>query len=101
MVKENMKNRGPKCQPTAAKYVKKRTELRAIIANPNSSAEERRNAQIALQKQPHDASASHLRSRCHLTDRLYGFYRKFSLSHNKLYEATARDDVPGLAKADR
>lgn len=41
MAKESMKNRELKRQLTVAKYAKKRAELKAIIANPNSSAEER------------------------------------------------------------
>lgn len=49
MAKESMKNRKLKRQLTVAKYAKKRAELKAIIANPNSSAEERWNAQVALQ----------------------------------------------------
>lgn len=44
MAKESMKNRELKRQLTVAKYAKKRAELKAIIANPNSSAEERWNA---------------------------------------------------------
>ncbi len=99
MAKESMKNRELKRQLTVAKYAKKRAELKAIIANPNSSAEERWNAQVALQKQPRDASASRLRNRCRLTGRPHGFYRKFGLSRNKLREAAMRGDVPGLVKA--
>ena len=95
MAKESMKNRELKRQLTVAKYAKKRAELKAIIANPNSSAEERWNAQVALQKQPRDASASRLRNRCRLTGRPHGCYRKFGLSRNKLREAAMRGDVPG------
>ena len=64
MAKKSMKNRELKRQQTVVKFAKKRAELKAIIANPNSTPEARWEAQVALQKQPRDASASRLRSRC-------------------------------------
>ena len=42
-------------QKTDLRYSKKRTELKKIIKNPNSSDEERAEAQIKLQKLPRDA----------------------------------------------
>ncbi|CAD5108883.1 30S ribosomal protein S14 [Zestomonas carbonaria] len=99
MAKKSMKNRELKRQQTVAKFAKKRAELKAIIVNPNSTPEARWEAQIALQKQPRDASASRLRNRCRLTGRPHGVYRKFGLGRNKLREAAMRGDVPGLVKA--
>ena len=99
MAKKSMKNRELKRQLTVAKFAKKRAELKAVIANPNSTPEQRWEAQIALQKQPRDASASRLRNRCRLTGRPHGVYRKFGLSRNMLRQAAMRGDVPGLHKA--
>ena len=99
MAKKSMKNRELKRQLTVAKFAKKRAELKAVIANPNSTPEQRWEAQIALQKQPRDASASRLRNRCRITGRPHGVYRKFGLCRNKLREAAMRGDVPGLVKA--
>ncbi|AMR68495.1 MULTISPECIES: 30S ribosomal protein S14 [Pseudomonadaceae] len=99
MAKKSMKNRELKRQLTVAKFAKKRAELKAVIANPNSTPEQRWEAQIALQKQPRDASASRLRNRCRITGRPHGVYRKFGLGRNKLREAAMRGDVPGLVKA--
>src|SRR3989338_1377117 len=92
MAKTSMKNRELKRQQTVAKYAKKRAEL-------NASPEARWEAQVALQKQPRDASASRLRNRCRITGRPHGVYRKFGLSRIKLREAAMRGDVPGLVKA--
>jgi small subunit ribosomal protein S14 len=61
--------------------------------------EERHAAQLKLQQQPRDASASRARNRCRLTGRPHGYYRKFGLSRNKLREAAMRGDIPGLVKA--
>lgn len=99
MAKESMKNRELKRQRLVAKFAQKRAALKATIANPNSTPEERWNAQVALQKQPRDASASRLRNRCRLTGRPHGVYRKFGLSRNMLRQAAMRGDVPGLVKA--
>ena len=99
MAKMSMKNRELKRQQTVAKYAKKRAELKAIIVNPNSTPEARWEAQVALQKQPRDASASRLRNRCRITGRPHGVYRKFGLCRNQLRQAAMRGDVPGLVKA--
>jgi len=99
MAKESMKNRELKRQLTVAKYAQKRAALKAVIANPSSTAEERWNAQVALQKQPRDASASRLRNRCRITGRPHGVYRKFGLGRNMLRQAAMRGDIPGLVKA--
>lgn len=99
MAKKSMINRELKRQQTVAKFAEKRAALKAVIANPNSSAEERWDAQVALQKQPRDASAARMRNRCRLTGRPHGVYRKFGLGRNKLREAAMRGDIPGLVKA--
>jgi len=99
MAKTSMVNREIKRAKTAAKFATKRAELKAIIANPKSSYEEKEAAQIKLQKLPRDASPCRQRNRCELTGRPRGVYRKFGLGRNKLREATMRGDVPGLRKA--
>ncbi len=94
-----MIEREKKRQATVKKYAKKRAELKAIISNPDTTEEERWEAQLKLQKQPRNASKARLRNRCGLTGRPHGFYRKFGLSRNKLREAAMRGDVPGLVKS--
>jgi small subunit ribosomal protein S14 len=83
----------------AAKYAEKRAELKAIIANPETSDEDRWAAQVALQKQPRNASTVRKQRRCQVTGRPHGVYRKFGLCRNKLREAAMRGDIPGLVKA--
>lgn len=99
MAKKSMINRELKRQQTVTKFAEKRAALKAVIVNPNSTPEERWEAQIALQKQPRDASAARLRNRCRVTGRPHGVYRKFGLGRNKLREAAMRGDIPGLVKA--
>lgn len=99
MAKTSMVNREIKRVKIAAKFATKRAELKAIIANPKASYEDKAAAQIKLQKLPRDASPCRQRNRCELTGRPRGVYRKFGLGRNKLREATMRGDVPGLRKA--
>ena len=99
MAKVSMKQRELKRQRTVAKFAEKRAALKAIINSPASSEDERWDAQVALQKQPRDASTARLRNRCRVTGRPHGYLRKFGLSRIKLREAAMRGDVPGLVKA--
>ena len=52
MAKVSMINRELKRQKTAKKYAAKRAALKAIIANPESTDDERWDAQLKLQKLP-------------------------------------------------
>lgn len=99
MAKRSMLEREKKREKTVAKFAAKRKALKAIIADVNSSEEEKWEAQMAFQKLPRDASPMRLRNRCGLTGRPHGFYRKFGLGRNKLREAAMRGDVPGLVKS--
>ncbi|MBD9355029.1 MULTISPECIES: 30S ribosomal protein S14 [Methylomonas] len=99
MAKKSMIAREVKREGLIKKYQAKRNQLKEVIRSPNTSFEEKENAQIQLQKLPRDSSQSRLRNRCKLTGRPHGYYRKFGLSRNKLREATMRGDVPGLSKA--
>ena len=72
MAKNSMIAREDKRARTVKKYAAKRAELKAIIKSPNSSDEERFNAQLKLQALPRDASPSRQRNRCRVTGRPHG-----------------------------
>lgn len=99
MAKKSMVNRDLKRARLVAKYAKKRAELKKIVSSPESSFEEKMDAQTRLQKLPRDSSPVRLNSRCALTGRPRGVYQKFGLGRNKLREATMHGDVPGLRKS--
>ena len=99
MAKVSMVVREKKRTKLVAKYAEKRAELKEIIRSPDSTDEQRWDAQIKLQSLPRDSSPVRQRNRCGLTGRPHGFYRKFGLSRNKLREAAMRGEVPGLKKA--
>jgi len=99
MAKVSMVEREKKRARTVAKFAEKRSALKAAIANPSLSDDERWEAQLKLQQLPRDASPSRQRNRCRQTGRPHGVYRKFGLCRIKLREAAMRGDVPGLVKA--
>ena len=99
MAKVSMINREKRRTKLVGKYDKKRSALKAIIADSEVGFDEKQQAMFSLQKLPRDSSPVRQRNRCEITGRPRGFYRKFGLSRNKLREATMRGDVPGLRKA--
>lgn len=99
MAKISMKQRELKREKLVSKYAEKRAQLKETIRSPESSDEERWEAQIALQKLPRDSSSSRLQRRCQLTGRPHAVYRKFKLSRIKLREEGMKGNVPGLKKA--
>ena len=99
MAKKSMLAREVKRAATVKRYAAKRAEYKRIISSPQSSDEERYEAQMRLQALPRDASPSRLRNRCSISGRPHGYYRRFGLARNKLREATMRGEIPGLSKA--
>ncbi len=99
MAKKSMIQRELKRAKLVARHADKRAKLKAIVRDVNSSDEERRAAQDKLNKLPRDGSATRLRTRCAITGRPNGVYRKFGLGRNKLREAAMNGEIPGLTKA--
>lgn len=99
MAKTSMIEREKKRAQTVAKYAAKREQLKAIIKDPNTSDEDRWNAQLKLQQLPRNASPSRQQRRCRLTGRPHAVYRKFGLCRNKLREHAMRGQVPGVVKS--
>jgi small subunit ribosomal protein S14 len=99
MAKKSMIQRELKRQKLIKKYAAKRDELKTIIRSPNSTDEERLAAQSRLNSLPRDSSPSRARTRCSVTGRPNGVYRKFGLGRNKLRESAMKGEIPGLTKA--
>jgi len=99
MAKTSMIERETKRARTVVKYAAKRAKLKEIIRSPKFSDEEKWDAQVMLQKLPRDASPSRMRTRCSITGRPRGVYRKFAMARTKIREYGMRGDIPGLVKA--
>ncbi len=99
MAKKSMIMRERKRVATVKRYAARRAEYRRIIRDPNSTDDEREQAQLRLQALPRNASPVRMRNRCAVSGRPKGFYRKFGLGRNMLREAAMRGEIPGLSKA--
>lgn len=99
MAKTNMVEREKRRAKIVKKYAAKRAQLKELIRSPRTSPEARAAAQVSLQQQPRDASASRGRNRCAITGRSRGVYRKFGLARVKIREVANRGEIPGLSKA--
>ena len=66
MAKKSMIAREAKRARTVAKFAAKRAQLKEVIANVNTSDEERWEAQLKLQQLPRDASPVRQQRRCGL-----------------------------------
>lgn len=99
MAKVSMVQRELKRQKLVEKYSKRRSDLKTVICNIKSTEDEKWLAQIKLQKLPVNSSSSRLRSRCSVTGRPRGVYKKFGLCRNILRKHAMLGNVPGLKKA--
>src|SRR6187399_1123397 len=99
MAKLSLINRDQKRRALVKKYAKKRAGLVAIIDDSKASDEVRYEARLKLQQLPRNANPTRLRSRCAITGRPRGFFRKFGLGRSKLREFAMRGEIPGIVKA--
>jgi len=82
-----------------AKYAVKRAELKATLANPNTTDEDFFKAQRALSKLPRNSSPIRVRNRCSLTGRPRGFIGRFGLSRLTFRELALSGKIPGVTKS--
>ena len=78
-----------------AKYAAKRKELKAILANPETTDEEFYKAQAKLCKLPKNSSPIRARNRCSVTGRPRAFIRKFT-SRITFRELASQGKFPAL-----
>ena len=82
-----------------ARYASKRTELKKILANPDTSEEDFYVAQAKLDKLPKNSSPVRLVRRCSLTGRPRATIRKFGLSRITFRELALQGKMPGIIKS--
>jgi small subunit ribosomal protein S14 len=98
VAKLSLINRDIKRVKLAEKYAAKRASLKAIIDDSNKSDEERYEARLKLQQLPRNANPTRQRSRCAITGRPRGVFRKFGLARNKLRDLAMKGEIPGVTK---
>ena len=82
-----------------ARYAEKRAALKKALVDPNSTDEERLDAQWELNRQPRDASPVRVRNRDAADGRPRGYLRKFGLSRVRVRNMAHRGELPGVRKS--
>ena len=99
MAKTSAIQRNLKRIKLAAKFLKKRNELKKIISNKKLPLDERFKAQLKLSKLPKNSAKTRIRNRCEITGRPHGVYRKLKISRIALRELASKGRIPGMTKS--
>jgi small subunit ribosomal protein S14 len=99
MAKLALTLRNQKRKKMVEKFKAKRASLLEVMQDPRATDEAKEAARDKFQKLPRDSSPVRIRSRCALTGRPRGVYRKFGLGRNKLRDLALKGEVPGVIKA--
>ncbi len=90
MAKTSSVERNNKRERMAKQFAAKRAKLKAVASNREASAEERFEAMLKLAELPRNSSVNRVRTRCELTGRPRGNYRKFKLCAHAASRARPR-----------
>lgn len=99
MPKTSTINRNEKRKRLAGKYAAKRTELKALLANPATTDEEFFAAQKKLQKLPRNSAKVRIKNRCSMSGRPRAYLRKFGVSRIQFRELALAGKIPGIVKS--
>ena len=99
MAKKSMIAKNKRRQELAAVYSDRRAELKAIINDPGTSYEDKREAYQEIAKRRRDASATRSRMRCGRCGRPRAHLRKFGMCRICVRELAHRGELPGVRKA--
>ena len=81
------------------KYAPIRAELKAILANPETTDEAFFDAQRKLAKLPRNSSPVRVRNRCSMTGRPRAFIGRFGVSRLTFRELALSGKIPGVTKS--
>ena len=99
MAKKSVRLRNDKRSKLAKSQRPVREILRAKALDQNIPDEDRVKARETLQGLTRNGASGRVRSRCILTGRGRGVYRKFGLCRNKFRELALTGKIPGVTKA--
>lgn len=99
MARKSSVQKNNKRKALAKKYFKHRVDLREKAVDMKLSDEDRALARKKLQDLPRDTNPNRTITRCELTGRPRGNYKKFGLSRMKFRELALEGKLPGVTKA--
>ena len=99
MPKTSAIERNKKRIKLSAKFKAKRTELKAILANPSTTDEQFFAAQKKLQRLPRNSAPIRIRNRCSLSGRPRAYIGRFGVSRITFRELALSGKIPGVTKS--
>jgi small subunit ribosomal protein S14 len=99
MPKTSAIERNKKRIKLSAKFKAKRTELKALLANPATTDEQFFAAQKKLQKLPRNSAPIRIRNRCSLSGRPRAYIGRFGVSRITFRELALAGKIPGVTKS--
>jgi small subunit ribosomal protein S14 len=99
MAKKSAIERNEKRRRMAKKFDAKRERLKAIANNRDLPMEQQFQARLKLAELPRNASKGRIQSRCEITGRPRGVYKKFKMSRIALRELASSGHIPGMVKS--
>lgn len=99
MAKLSSINKNERRKKLVKKFNGKWSRLKAIAADESLPMDERFTARLKMQALPRNSHPTRVRSRCALTGRARGNYRKFGLSRLMLRELASNGLIPGVTKS--
>jgi small subunit ribosomal protein S14 len=99
MAKLSSINKNNRRKKMVKQYAAKWAKLKEIAKDESFSVEERFAARLKLQELPRNSHPTRVRSRCALTGRARGNYRKFGISRLMLRELASQGLIPGVTKS--
>ncbi len=81
------------------KDLSKRSVLKDLIMNKQTSIDDRFQAQLKLSKMRRNGARSRVRNRCELTGRPRGYHKRVKLSRIALRELASKGQIPGMNKS--
>ena len=99
MAKTSAIDKNRKRAVLAKRFAAKRRRLKGVANDESLPAEDRFAARLKLAEMPRNSSPTRWRSRCELSGRPRGVYRKFKLSRIALRELASTGQIPGMTKS--
>ena len=99
MAKKSQINRDNRRRALVDRHAAKRADLRKRLKDPEVSIDEKLEIQQAFAKLPRNSCPTRLNSRCAVSGRSKGYYRKFGISRIALRELALRGQLPGVRKS--
>jgi small subunit ribosomal protein S14 len=99
MAKKSAIEKNNRRRKLVTRFAAKRARLKAIAKDESIAQEERFSARLKLAEMPRDSSQTRVRSRCEISGRPRGVYRKLRISRIALRDLASIGQIPGMVKS--